>query len=599
MEKNNVASMSKICIIQRSNISYPLKSTLFRPSTSYPEYVFEDVADDASNFVYEMIREGFIRLGLDYSHIGEKSWNPLGKYIKPGNYVLLKPNMVMDRHPYGAGTECLYTHPSIVAACIDYVWIALQGNGKIIVGDAPLQECNFEHLCQDSGYQDLIEYYKKNGVDIELVDFRNVKTTVRDGIHYSLQDGDDGTVVQLGKLSAFHSLTDQRLSNLRITNYDPHILARHHTKYTHEYKVANHLIKADCVISLPKPKTHRKAGITAALKNFVGINANKEYLPHHTIGAKCDGGDAYENRNIYLELANMVLDVKNTLEHEKNAPLAMQAYNLFGKLYSQGIKFTHEPYWEGSWYGNDTIWRTILDLNRIVLYADKSGQIRDTPQRRIFAIGDMIISGHKEGPLEPTPKYGGSIVLGEDLLAFDRVVCSMMGFDYLKIPSLAQHMEDEKYAIFKFKKIQIISNNSIWNEGGLDDIQKNSLQFQPSKGWEKILGKPEFGNEKDEGVYSRLKKCGKLYIYGAGHIGKMCVKELLQREIAVEGFCDRDVLLQGKEIMNGLKCTSIEESDENAGFIIAVPGSEVDEAKRLVLNNRRKIVGIAAVNNNK
>jgi len=26
---------------------------------------------------------------------------------------------------------------------------------------------------------------------------------------------------------------------------------------------------------------------------------------------------------------------------------------------------------EGSWYGNDTLWRSILDLNRIVLYVDK------------------------------------------------------------------------------------------------------------------------------------------------------------------------------------------------------------------------------------
>lgn len=591
-----MTSMNSVCIVQNNKATYPPQDTLFRPSVSYPEYVFGDVVEQSDNFVYDMVREGFIRLGFDHDHVGTKSWNPLGKYIKPGDCVLLKPNMVLDRHPYGYGTECLYTHPSIVAACIDYVCIALQGKGKIVVGDAPVQECNFEYLCQDSGYQDLIEYYKKKGINVELADFRNVKTVVRDGIHYSLQDSDEGTVVQLGKLSAFHSLPDERLSNLRITNYDPHILAKHHTKDTHEYKVTNHLLSADCVISLPKPKTHRKAGITAALKNFVGINANKEYLPHHTNGAKCDGGDAYENKNIYLELANMMLDVKNTLEHEKNAPLAMQAYQLFGNLYNQGTKFTHEPYWEGSWYGNDTIWRTILDLNRIVLYADKSGKISNKTQRRIFAIGDMIVSGHKEGPLEPTPIYGGAIVLGEDLLAFDRVVCSMMGFDYLKIPSLSKLMEDKKYPISQQRKCQIISNNPSWNANRFEDIQKNSLKFQPSKGWEKLLGHLAPEDQQQEELYLRLKSVDKLYIYGAGRTGKMCAKELHQRGIVVEAFVDHDVLLHGTEIMDGMKCMSLEETAENGSFIIAVLGNAVEETKRQVLNSGRKVVGIVTVN---
>jgi len=31
-------------------------------------------------------------------------------------------------------------------------------------------------------------------------------------------------------------------------------------------------------------KLHRKAGITCALKNLIGINGNKEYLPHHRLG---------------------------------------------------------------------------------------------------------------------------------------------------------------------------------------------------------------------------------------------------------------------------------------------------------------------------
>ena len=44
---------------------------------------------------------------------------------------------------------------------------------------------------------------------------------------------------------------------------------------------------------MPKPKCHRKAGMTSALKNFVGANVRKEFLPHHTMGSIKEGGDEY------------------------------------------------------------------------------------------------------------------------------------------------------------------------------------------------------------------------------------------------------------------------------------------------------------------
>ena len=36
---------------------------------------------------------------------------------------------------------------------------------------------------------------------------------------------------------------------------------------------------------------------------------------------------------------------------------------------------------EGSWYGNDTIWRTCLDLQRIVRYGKLDGSLAIVPQR--------------------------------------------------------------------------------------------------------------------------------------------------------------------------------------------------------------------------
>ena len=58
-------------------------------------------------------------------------------------------------------------------------------------------------------------------------------------------------------------------------------------------------IDADVVVNVPKLKTHKKAGITGALKNLVGINGHKAFLPHHRKGGSLDGGDAYAGRSAW------------------------------------------------------------------------------------------------------------------------------------------------------------------------------------------------------------------------------------------------------------------------------------------------------------
>ena len=54
---------------------------------------------------------------------------------------------------------------------------------------------------------------------------------------------------------------------------------------------------------------------------------------------------------------------------------------------------TGEVVRNGSWHGNDTIWRAVVDLNKILLYADGEGVMRDTPQRRYYAIVDGVVAG--------------------------------------------------------------------------------------------------------------------------------------------------------------------------------------------------------------
>ena len=222
-----------------------------------------------------------------------------------------------------------------------------------------------------------------------------------------------GTIIDLKDESEFAIYNQEHLNRLRITNYSPDRLAKHHCEGKHEYFVSDYVLNADVIINMPKPKTHRKAGVTIALKNLVGINVRKEFLPHHTIGSVKEDGDEYRKKSKFRKISSIAYDYKNKFEGEGKYVRAF-----FCLVVGYGIKIISNKCFhdemEGSWSGNHTISKTIVDLNKILLYADKNGNIQLERQRKLLNIADMIISGEKEGPVAPSPKYVGYLVLGED-----------------------------------------------------------------------------------------------------------------------------------------------------------------------------------------
>lgn len=554
---------------------YPEKKTLFRPSKNYPEYPFQECA--SKNYVYEMVRECFHILKMDECNYGKEQWNPFKDMISPGNTVLLKPNLVRHINYSGAGEECLYTHPSVVAVILDYVVIALKGAGKIIVGDAPVQSCNFDILIHESGYLELIEYYQSKGIDICLMDFRNFETDLEDNIlipqKNTVDKKEHGIVVNLGRDSAFYGQDINREKDYRVTCYDPDELIKHHSGEKHEYKINRAILEADVIINIPKPKTHRKAGITGALKNLVGICTNKEYLPHHTQKSKQEGGDEYERKNELIAIATEILDIKNKLMVRGEYEEAKQLDALHKGLLTKGKIMNAEFYSEGSWFGNDTIWRTISDLNKIVLYADKNGIMQEQKQRRIFHVGDMIISGHKEGPLLPAPLKAGMIVMAEDPVLFDRVVCKLMGFRYQDIPSIEnEDIYITKYPYYSGKKENIVSKPELFSDDGLW-----KLKFIPSKGWEMLLGNPY----KDEIIDNIKRENLAVYVWGAGISGMQSAEYLKRREVEIKQFFDNDPAKDGTVVWDGVFCGLPKEIMEKESIcIISVPEKCIEEVKK-------------------
>jgi hypothetical protein len=99
---------------------------------------------------------------------------------------------------------------------------------------------------------------------------------------------------------------------------------------------------------------------------------------------------------LYLDKANKCI---NTAEYQAWASRAEQLLNLYSRFYDRDI--------EGSWYGNDTVWRMVLDLNRILIYGRADGTMSDMPQRTIWSLTDAIVIGDGEGPLAPKPRLLG------------------------------------------------------------------------------------------------------------------------------------------------------------------------------------------------
>nr|MBA3484288.1 DUF362 domain-containing protein [Pirellulales bacterium] len=139
---------------------------------SHPEFANSPYVDGLSA---TLVRRVFERAGLDADNVGTDRWNPLSALIQPGDTVVIKPNLVLDVHQGGLGLECLISHVSVIEAILS--WAAKASPGKVIVGDAPLQACNFENLLHQSNYDRLVKYAEPLGIDFMISDFRRTVTT--------------------------------------------------------------------------------------------------------------------------------------------------------------------------------------------------------------------------------------------------------------------------------------------------------------------------------------------------------------------------------------------------------------------------------------
>jgi uncharacterized protein (DUF362 family) len=462
----------------------------FEPSQPYPEYPFDSVNSGESNEVYEAVRQNLASLRLDRARLGTRTWNPLGELVQRGGTVLLKPNLVVSEHPEGAaGLVATVAHPSILRALADYAYGAVGPDGLIIVGDSPTKEVDFAKVCSITGLAATVEALRARGVPIEIRDFRDLQATrgrLNTIVETKRLPGDPlGYVIfDLAAESLFGQLPVEKCRRLRSTAavYEDEA-SKNHTPSRNLYSVARSALAADLVISIAKLKSHRKSGLTGALKNTIGVTNEKRWLPHHRVGTPAQGGDICpDGAPLWHKMGESMRQSANASRWGKPAFQVLKPsmrFMGFARRRLLGNGHAWADLGEGDWWGNDTIWRTTLDMNVLLRYGTRDGRVASEPQRSYLAVVDAVLAGEGEGPLCPVPKEVGVVLASQDPVACDLVAARLAGFDPSRIPTISRAAEAGRpLGTNDCDLVRIVSAG-----GELAPEEVPVIPFEPSKGW--------------------------------------------------------------------------------------------------------------------
>lgn len=173
-----------------------------------------------------------IAKGVDYSALVTKVLEPLGgmtRFVKPGDRVVVKPNIGWDRRPEQAAN----THPLVVKAVVAQALLA--GAKKVQVFD---RTCNEQRRCYaNSGIEQAIRELNDDRAMIEHIDQRKF------------------VPVEIAK-----------------------------GKTLTRWEIYKDALDCDCYINLPVAKHHGLSRLTLGLKNSMGVIGGNRGSLHHDLG---------------------------------------------------------------------------------------------------------------------------------------------------------------------------------------------------------------------------------------------------------------------------------------------------------------------------
>ncbi len=388
-----------------------------------------------------------------------------------GKNILIKPNWV--KHSSVPEDEfCLRTHDKFIVAALKV--LLKMSPAQIVIGDAPIQLTKWDEMLSPDFLGEITRLSKESNVAVSLIDFRRRKYSVEGNSPLTeIRPLSEYVIIDLGKRSILEPVTSAGKTRFRVTNYDPDRMQEAHAPGVHKYCIAKEFFDADIVISLPKIKTHQKTGVTGALKNLVGINGDKDFLPHHRIGGTKRGGDCYPGGSNLRYWSELALDEANRRQGKKSFWYWQKLASALWRLSLPGPE--HQI--AAGWHGNDTAWRMVLDLNMIAEFGRVDGSLDPERQRQIYSLCDGLIAGQGEGPLQPDPLPLGLISFSNDSALNDQAMALMMGFDPQELSLLknSNPLGDSSPIDFNGKQINLV------------DLKAHALKAIPPKGWMKYF----------------------------------------------------------------------------------------------------------------
>lgn len=387
-----------------------------------------------------------------------------------GKSVLLKPNWVKQNFRE-FDTICLCTHDNFILAVLELV--LKREPASVLIGDAPIQGCYWDRLITKEFIHKVEALSVKYAVPVSIKDFRRVTfDTVANKLEGERNPMSDYVIFDVGKKSYLEPISVADKKIFRVTQYNPDKFTETHKPGMHKYCITKELFTTDVVISLPKIKTHQKTGITCALKNIVGLNGDKDYLPHHRIGGTKMGGDSYPGKSLMRYWAELAMD-------NANRNMGNVLYRVWFKISTTlwALSFPEKEHqWHAAWFGNDTTWRMVMDLNMVINFGKKDGTLADSPQRFLYSFCDGIVGGQGDGPLSPDPLKLGVVCFTDDATTTDICMATMMGMEVHKLPLLMAAK-----SLMPNRKVSIKLNGKAVKQ---NDLLPYAVKAIPSPGWQ-------------------------------------------------------------------------------------------------------------------
>jgi uncharacterized protein (DUF362 family) len=408
--------------------------------------------------------------------------------VQPDEWVVLKPNLVKEsKETDPAEWKSVITSPELIEAVCQDVCKKLCGKGQVTICDAPQTDSSFAKIEEKLDLRGIAERCSnKFRVRVEVLDLRKEEWSNVGGIIKERKkifgDPRGSIAINLGKESLFFGYRGE--GRYYGADYDKRVVNSHHRNEIQEYLICATPIMADVFINLPKLKTHKKAGVTLNLKNLVGINADKNWLPHHTEGAPCDGGDQFPEMGSKQKVEQRAVGLTRSLALllPSIGPRISQTLRTAGTAaFGKGDRVIRS----GNWYGNDTTWRMVLDLNRCLLYGNPGGTIRREKPKRHYSIIDGIIGMEGNGPMQGEAVKSNLVLGGTDPVSVDMVAARFMGFDWRKIPVIREAFKLKTLPITQTKpeEVYVVSDVDEWNGRFIDIEDREYFNFKPHFGW--------------------------------------------------------------------------------------------------------------------